>query len=202
MCELLLIRHGQTDWNVARRYQGSVDIPLNEEGRQQARELSRTLASMELAAIYASHLSRAKETAEIIRADRPLHVGIHNELQELHFGHLEGKTFDEVSTLCAQEIAFASKLPSTERIGYRLVPGQESGHEMLARILPVLQSIAKTHPNKRVLIVTHGGVIRTLLIHLAQLTWEETHIPNGQGALIHCKDDQLKLVSYPFAIGG
>ncbi len=200
-CQLILVRHGETDWNLQNRYQGSQDIPLNKTGLASAVALAKALAKRPLHAIYSSHLSRAQETAKVIANDRTLSVQLREELREFGFGKLEGKTGREIQELCAKELSHATTLPSTERLNYKLVPDQESGSAVLQRILPCLQQIVKNHPRETVLIVTHGGVIRTLLIHFAKLSWEQTHIPNCNGASFSSNGDSFELKEFPLEFG-
>src|SRR4029078_6301282 len=92
MATLLLVRHGETDWNAPGRLQGHTDRPLNDYGRRQARELADRLGDDGIAAIYASDLSRAKETAEIVGARLGLPVVIDADLRERNWGSWEGLT--------------------------------------------------------------------------------------------------------------
>jgi broad specificity phosphatase PhoE len=194
---LILVRHGETEWNHLKRYQGSIDIPLNEAGVLGAVELAKTLASVPISAIYTSPLSRAHATAQIIAKDHALAPTTHHELREWSFGSLEGKTAQEIQELCAAELAFASSLHSTERIKHKLVPDQESGIEVVLRVLPCLQDIAKNHLGQTALVVTHGGVIRALLIHFAKLSWDQTHIPNCNGASFLSDGQSFALQDFP-----
>jgi broad specificity phosphatase PhoE len=91
-----VLRHGQTDWNVQLRLQGSTDIPLNETGREQARVAARILASEGITKIIASPLSRALETAQIVAAAAGIEPVIDGRLIERNFGQFEGMTIDEV----------------------------------------------------------------------------------------------------------
>lgn len=188
MARLHLVRHGETDWNVEKRYQGSKDIPLNERGRLQAQEVAENLKSLSLAGIYSSTLKRAIETAEIIKGARPHLVEKFDELREAYYGSLEGMTFDEVKKEWPhvhekQQAFFATKtdlIPNSEKLHCRLVPDMESGYEVAQRAIGALDTIAKRHPNEDILVVTHGGVIRALLVYLADYDWSTVHIQNGQ----------------------
>ena len=139
MTELLLVRHGETDWNAAGRLQGHTDRPLSDYGREQARRLAEQLAGEEFDAIYASDLARARETAEIVGAQLDLPVVLDPDLREKNWGTWEGLT-------------------STERLEIELVG--ESTEEHQRRMLEALSRIAAKHPRGRVLVVTHGGSMR------------------------------------------
>src|SRR5262245_65615545 len=97
MTELLLTRHGETDWNREHRVQGHTDVPLNENGREQARALAERLVDVPLAAIYASDLARARETAEIVARRLGLGVVLDPGLREKNFGSWEGLTDVEIA---------------------------------------------------------------------------------------------------------
>ena len=139
MTELLLVRHGETDWNAAGRLQGHTDRPLSDYGRGQARRLAEELAGEELDAIYASDLARACETAEIVAERIHLPVVLDPELREKDWGNWEGLT-------------------STERLGVDLVGESTESHQK--RMLAALGRIAAENPDGRVLVVTHGGSMR------------------------------------------
>jgi broad specificity phosphatase PhoE len=137
---LLLVRHGETDWNADGRLQGQTDRPLNDFGRRQARTLAEQLAGEELEAIYSSDLSRARETAEIVGERLDLPVELDPELREKDWGTWEGLT--------------AVERDRVEFVG-------ESAEEHRERTLRALRRIAERHPGDgRVLVVTHGGSIR------------------------------------------
>ena len=102
--QLILIRHGQTEWNASQKYQGHTDIPLDDTGRQQARRLAEHLLQLEkVEAVYASDLVRARETAEIIAQAFNLKPLIDPRLRELCFGKWEGLTFNQVYAIYRAE---------------------------------------------------------------------------------------------------
>ena len=139
MTQLLLVRHGETDWNASGRLQGHTDRPLSDFGRRQARQLAEDLATEELDAIYASDLARARETAEIVGERLGLPVRLDPDLREKDWGNWEGLT-------------------SVERDRVEFVG--ESTEEHQERILRSLRNIAERHPDGHVLVVTHGGSMR------------------------------------------
>lgn len=140
MTRLLLVRHGETDWNADGRLQGQTDRPLSDFGRQQARRLADELAAEDFEAIYSSDLARARETAEIVGARVGLPVMLDPDLREKDWGTWEGLTAVE-----RDRVEFAGE--STE------------AHQ--ERILRALQRISERHPGDRsVLVVTHGGSMR------------------------------------------
>jgi probable phosphoglycerate mutase len=136
---LLLVRHGETDWNADGRLQGHTDRPLSDFGRRQARQLADELAGEELEAIYASDLSRARETAEIVGQRLGMAAVLDPDLREKDWGTWEGLT-------------------AVERDRVEFVGESTEAHE--ERILHALRRIAERHPGSRVLVVTHGGSMR------------------------------------------
>ncbi len=148
MTTLLLARHGETDWNRELRIQGSSDIELNELGRRQAQSLAQELTDVDLDAIYASDLSRARATAEAVAATHGLEVKLDSRLRERSFGSWEGLTRDDLNAMP----------PGSHHDG-------ETDEEVRERMLAAVQEIAAAHPGEEVLIVSHGGALNTLWHH-------------------------------------
>lgn len=160
---ILLARHGETDDNVPPyRFQGQRDTPLNDRGRAQARELAERVASRAapVAALWSSDLSRARETAEIVGARIGLEPRLDARLREGWRGEWEGFLFDEVAAADPQRYA-AWRAPDAEE-GFRF-PGGESLAEQQARVLAALEDAACEAGARDVLVVCHGGSIRTVL---------------------------------------
>ena len=140
MTRLLLVRHGETDWNADGRLQGQTDRPLSDFGRQQARRLADELATEDFEAIYSSDLARARETAEIVGARLELPVSFDPDLREKDWG-----TWERLTAVERDRVEFAGE--STE------------AHQ--ERILRALERISERHPGDgNVLVVTHGGSMR------------------------------------------
>ena len=140
MTTLVLVRHGETDWNADGRLQGQTDRPLSDHGRRQAGQLAEELEGEELEAIYCSDLARARETAEIVGERLGLEVVLDSDLREKDWGTWEGLT-------------------AVERDRVEFVGESTEAHQ--ERMLRALRSIAKRHPGDgRVLVVTHGGSMR------------------------------------------
>ena len=195
MAQLYLIRHGQTDWNAQRRFQGSQDIPLNETGRLQAKEAANNLASTPFEAIYSSQLIRAKETAEIIRGSRSQEIQIEEDLREGTFGSLEGECYGANSPWDD-----LSHLSYEERLHHKWVNDQETAHQLIERVVPCLLKIASTHEDHKVLVVTHGGVMRTLLAVLEKKDWSSIKIHNTEVLIFEkCPKAHLRLHATQFS---
>ena len=138
---LLLVRHGETDWNAEGRLQGHTDRPLNDYGRTQAKELADRLAGEGADAIYTSDLVRAKATAEIIGERLGLTVVVDPDLREKDWGNWEGLTGDE-----RVHVEFEG----------------ESTEDHRDRVTGAVRRIVARHPAQRVVVVTHGGSLRRI----------------------------------------
>jgi len=181
MTLLYLVRHGETDWNRARRVQGSTDIPLNDTGRAQAATTGRLLARMNWSAVVASPLSRAIETASIIAEELGLpEPGTLEAIVERNYGEAEGFTDAEL------RIRFPRDEP---------VPGRESREAVAARAIPALIALAEQHHGGALVVVSHGGVIRALLTAVAP---ESSHEPitNGSVHSFRHRDGSLELIAF------
>jgi broad specificity phosphatase PhoE len=141
MTELLLVRHGETDWNAEGKLQGHTDRPLNDYGRRQAQALADKLAGESIDAVYASDLSRARETAEILGAKLGLPVAVDPDLREKDWGNWEGLTSEE-----RLHIEFEGETSEAHR----------------DRTLGAVQRIVERHPEGRIVVVTHGGSLRRI----------------------------------------
>ncbi len=150
----MLVRHGQTDWNIQGKLQGHADIPLNKAGKAEAAGLSEKISEIDFDICFSSDLQRAIETARILSATRPLIINSVPALRERNFGLWEGRLFSE--------------LLEYEK-GGQPFPNIESDEEIQKRIFPLLHEIVSNYPGATVLIVTHGSVIRSLLAHLLNI---------------------------------
>lgn len=157
MLRLFLVRHGETDWNVTRRYQGQTDIELNEAGRLQAQLLALRLADQTFDAIYASDLKRAWETAQIIAEQTGTGVQSEPRLRELRFGLIEGLTWAEAQEKHPEVIAHW--LEDRENPP----PDGEKASAFTARISALMADLRARHDDQTVLLVAHGGPLAELI---------------------------------------
>lgn len=159
---MYLVRHGETDWNLANKIQGSTDIPLNENGRQQARELAEKLAGMDkqVACIYTSGLQRALETAQIIGNRLGMEPVVSPGLKEICMGEWEGLTWKQV-----RESDSESYQQWYNNRRYTVPPQGESYEQLLQRLMPVLRQMMSESTGD-VLVVTHSAVIMTLMSYI------------------------------------
>ncbi|HEY80008.1 MAG TPA: histidine phosphatase family protein [Anaerolineae bacterium] len=156
---LYLIRHGETDANVAGVWQGSTDSPLNARGEAQARALARHLADerLPIAAIYTSPLQRARQTATIIaRALGDVPVIVDSGLAEFHLGEWEGLTYEQLR----EEKQLWKRMGEDPDFA---PPGGESARDFAMRLLHSIQTIVQTHAGESVGVVGHGGAMATAL---------------------------------------
>lgn len=154
MTTLLLVRHGETDWNRDHRWQGQSDTPLNETGRQQALELAETLDPPDQ--IYSSDLARARETAEILSSRLEVPVVLDDRLRERGFGAWEGLTMDEIEERFATDLA---RWRAREGAG---ATDAEDFQAFAERVGGFLADVLARHPGEKVLVVAHGGTIRAI----------------------------------------
>lgn len=165
--DLLLIRHGETEWNSAARIQGFRDIGLSERGRRQAQVLARHLAEQRLDAVYASDLSRAVQTAEPLAHQRALELRIDARLKERSFGLFEGSTYAEAEARWPHEYAIWR-----QRDPAHALPGGESFLDARQRVLASLADIVRAHAGQTVAIVTHGGVLDIVYRTAVGIPWQ------------------------------
>jgi broad specificity phosphatase PhoE len=161
MTRMFLVRHGATSRTAEDRFSGDNGVELSDEGRAQVRALSERLGACAIDAVYASPLSRTRETAEILARHRRLELNLRDGLREIGHGHWEGLTRREV------EARFPDEYSNWEEDPLTFAPeGGESGVSVLARALPVIREIVVTHPEQTVLVVSHKATIRLLLASL------------------------------------
>jgi len=169
MTKVILVRHGQTLWNLEMKYQGHCDVALTDKGIEQAKLAAQRLAGEDVSAVYASDLSRALKTAECIAEKHNLPVAAIPELREINFGEWEGLTFEGINS---QWTAAMSKLfTHPDEI---VIPGGETFRQVKERATKALTNLVAEHPNQTIVVVSHGGTIRTVLcavldIHLNHL---------------------------------
>ena len=158
---LLLARHGQTEWNADRRFQGHTDTALSERGRAQAHALGRALRGHRVTAAYVSPMRRAVETAEIALADAGIPFTPIEALRELSLGAWEGCTVDEIRQQDGDPYAAWLRAPLDCP-----PPGAEPLHDVRDRVLAAVEDIGSAHGDGDTLVIAHGGVISVYACHL------------------------------------
>jgi alpha-ribazole phosphatase len=158
--KLYLVRHGQTDLNKVRRYQGRIDVPLNETGIGQAQKLALRLSSEPFDKIYASPLVRAQETAKTIHNGRNIDIVSLPELVEMDFGKLEGKTYKEIIEI------FPDWDPAVFDFTFA---GGENLDSLAIRIKSFVAMLKELDEGSNILVVTHSGCLRIILCLLLDI---------------------------------
>lgn len=194
---LYIIRHGETEWNVLRRFQGRSDIPLNEEGRRLARITSEALGQVPFTRIYTSPLKRAYETAMIIKGARDIPVIVESRIIEISFGEYEG--------LCCGKENY--NIPDPEFMNffdkpeaYRPPAGAEGIDQLKARTADFLWEIVhnKDMENDTILVSTHGAALRGLLSNINNVAirdfWKGGVHKNCAVTIVDVKDGQAVMI--------
>lgn len=155
--QLVVLRHGETAWNVERRVQGQLDIPLNATGRWQAEKLALALADAGIQALYSSDLQRTLDTAAPLARLTGLPLQQDAQLRERHFGDWQGHTHDELAQRFPEQAqAWRRRDPDFGP------PGGETLAAFHARALAAYTRLARDHPGQRVAVFAHGGLLDSL----------------------------------------
>jgi len=188
MTRLVLIRHGETDWNREARYQGQADPPLNAMGRRQAQALVEVLRPLGMCCLYSSPLQRAWETARVVA--EALHLPLYPEprLKEIHLGEWEGLTVDVIQARYPEHFARWQREPWTTA-----PPGGERVEAVFRRVLAAVRDIVMKHPRDTVGLVTHRMPIVLLKIHVLGLPRDVLHtlpVPNAGWEILEVEPEK------------
>ena len=164
-CTFYIVRHGETEWNISGLLQGHRDSALTEQGIEQAKERAKDLKKISFAAAFSSDLSRAQRTAEIIAKEHNLTVKATQALRERSFGVHEGKKITQFQEDVKELLKAYDNAPREKKTSFR-IPTTENDDEIISRFLLFLRETALAYPGKNVLVVSHGGIMRAILIHL------------------------------------
>lgn len=168
--QVVLIRHGETDYNAEKRLQGNMQIPLNDLGRQQAHALAAYLVAWPIARLYASDLSRAWETACIVGGALGVKPQPDERWREINAGRFEGNTWAEIEQQFPDEIAQYRQLGEDFQM-----PDGESWNQVGARAYAALHDLSNS-PEGMVGVVTHGGTLRRVLMRVFPDQPEMRHV--------------------------
>ncbi|MEW4192164.1 histidine phosphatase family protein [Bacillus altitudinis] len=182
MTAICLVRHGETDWNAAKRIQGRTDIPLNDTGKWQAEQTGLYLKDDHWDVVISSPLSRAKETAHLILQHVHAPLVIMDDFIERDYGDAEGMSFEERQKL----------FPNKQ------YPNMEPLSALQDRMLEGIEKVRATYPDQRVLIVAHGAAIHALLTSLAdeQMGIKDTRLENACLNYVEWTDGEWKVNDY------
>lgn len=182
---IYLVRHGESTFNAGTHIKG--DPELTEKGILQARDIAKKLRSIHFDAIFSSDFIRAKRTAEIMAVERKLAVKTTKLIRERDFG----PTFEKNRKQAVEAIKAAiQNLSDKEKLNYKHFEDIEPEYDAVSRLITFLREIAVSHQGKTVLVVAHGNLMRSLLVHLGWASYDE--LPSGSLAntgYIHLESD-------------
>ncbi|MTI79450.1 MAG: alpha-ribazole phosphatase [Firmicutes bacterium] len=187
---IYLVRHGETEWNALKKFQGHSDISLSDVGRLQATRLANHMVKYKIDAAYASDLSRARETAEIIAEKFDIPVVCKKQLREINFGCWEGLTISEIKANYHGIVTKWWEDPAGTQI-----PDGEIFTDLVKRVILSLEEIICKHSGQDVMVVSHGGVVRSIICHVLGINLKEywrLQLNNCSLNIIDFPDSQLK----------
>ena len=198
MSIIYIVRHGQSLGNLKGGFAGHTDYPLSDLGHKQARLTADFLADKKIDAVLSSTLTRAKQTAGPIAADRGLSVELRPEFIEMNFGKWEGMPLDEV------EEKYDGAVTEWKTSMYKTVcPGGESTMQCYNRAVKALADTAKEFDGRDICIVSHGAIIKCLLCHLKNLPIERLQdvkwADNASVMTVEYKDGKLSVLEEPYS---
>lgn len=175
MGKLIMVRHGESEGNAIRRFTTSGEAKITELGRRQALEAALKIKQMFLPSlVIASTFARARETGLIIAAELAIPIEYEAEFREMSLGEFAGKPYESI----ANDPTFDPKRSWLWR-----APGGESHEDVLKRVAPVLDRVAAKYSNDEIVIVSHGGVMRSVWAHVTG-KWENAHVPPNCGIVV------------------
>jgi broad specificity phosphatase PhoE len=194
---LYLVRHGHTAWLAEHRLQGWLPgIPLDDEGRAQAQRLAEYLAREPLAAIYASPLERAVETAAAIAQPHGLAVQVEQRLGEIRMGKLEGLHLDEIAAQYPGLWEQYRATPDSVRF-----PDGETIAEVQARAVAWVEEARQQHPQDVIAVVSHADVLKAILVYYLGMSLSHLHrlaLTTGSLTTLDLTDKAVRLLGHNF----
>lgn len=173
-CIIYLVRHGQSEANAINRY--GMNTKLTQKGKEQAKELAKILKNVHFDAVFSSPLIRAMETVKTIADERKLEILTKEALRERYEGIVDGKYAHELTQEIKDRYKLRENLPYEEWKTKSIAEGYETDEHLMSRFITSLREIAVAYPGKTILIGSHSGIIRTLLVHLGLKKHKE--VPN------------------------
>jgi len=187
MTKLIIVRHGETDFNKEKKLLGSTNISLNQTGKDQSEKVAKRLSTENIHAIYSSPLKRALETAHAISKYHKKEVLIENNLMEINLGFAEGKTREELKKIVS-DFNFSN---NSYRKKFKIESLSETVETLKNNLIPML---LKLHHNQNVILVSHGLKIRSLLHALGTPISYEIKIPNTAITIIDLEKNIAKIL--------
>ena len=175
MGKLIMVRHGESEGNAIRRFTTSGEAKITDLGRRQALEAAvRIKLKFQPILVIASTFARARETGLIIAAELGIPIEYEQQFREMSLGDLAGKPYDSI----ANDPTFDPKRSWVWR-----APNGESHEDVMKRVGPVLDAVAKKYPDDEIVVVSHGGVMRAVWAHVTG-KWEDAHVPPNCGIFV------------------
>lgn len=192
--ELIIVRHGETDWNRLEKCQGISDIPLNLNGLRQASLVAESLKSEDISSVYSSDLIRARETAEKIASIHSLPVNYDSNFREMDQGEFEGLEFKEIRKNFSSILQSWIKNPEKVRI-----PGGETLSEVQERAWGGFRDLYNSHQDQKVLLVSHNLTIITLLCRFSGKSlsaFREFNVKETSKSIIICDNSRYRITVF------
>ena len=174
---LYFFRHGETEWNRLKRFQGSEDIPLNQTGKEQAKLLSERLNRLPIEMVISSDLLRAAETARIAFAENPLPTMHFPQLREADLGDMEGMFRKDFLKNFGEDMWQQWVSPHPKHLDFKF-PGGETKRETRQRVIDCIEQHISQTVHEHIAVSTHGGVIARMVHYCEQAPLEPAPIPN------------------------
>ncbi len=198
---LYIFRHGETDWNIAKRMHGITDIPLNKTGIEQSYALAKCLSNVRLDCIYTSSLSRAVQTAEIVAEKNHTPIITEPGLMEWNLGIFCGKILHLTKRPKWTPIKIIKDdvyIPRTLLLDGDYVPQNGESYNMFKqRICKSIENIVKNTDAKNIGIATHGGAIRAMLREYTNLTQAKQGMPNADYFVLQWDGNKFSILEQP-----
>lgn len=195
MTQLYLTRHGQTEWNLEGRMQGSKDSPLTTLGRNQAIQLGKWLQNTNIDEAYSSSSERAFHTSKLILGDRDIPLTAMDELKEMNFGIWEGQTFDFIKNTYKEQYNYFWNTPHL----LKDFPG-ETFEDLRLRVVSTINKIVKENDDKNILIVTHAIALKTLMSYFEKLPlyklFDDRMIHPTSLSVVQFRDNKYEIIKY------
>ncbi len=195
MTQIHLIRHGQTEWNASLRVQGHSESALTDSGRKQAMDLGNKLCHIRYDVAYSSSSTRAYETAELILNGSLKDIHELDSLKEINLGIWEGMRYSDVETKYPDQFKCFFKDPSKFKVN-----GGETFHQLQSRAVRSLETIVEKNRGKKIILVSHGMFIRSLLAFIENRSlkdlWSTPTVHNCSQSIVEERNSSYKIIMY------